>query len=82
MRQFVFAQDLVQRQRHAIGRRPIDCPVPIIYLANSERPGKCETVRSAAHFAGRRYDKNVAYLTQSSLDGLQAVRVDAVIIRK
>jgi hypothetical protein len=42
--QLVFAENLVQRQRHTIGWRTVDAPVPFIDLPNPQRPRQRQTV--------------------------------------
>src|ERR1043166_9091858 len=68
-------------ERDTIGRSPINCPVPIVNLANTERARQRQTMRGAAHLGRRRHDEHVTYIAQRVLKYLQTARVDTVVIR-
>ena len=70
----------MQRESHAIGRRPIDGPMMIVNLANSQRSRERQTVRSAAHLGGGRNHKNFADFAEGALEGLQTFGVNSVIV--
>lgn len=73
-------QDLVQRERDTVGRRTVNRPVTLAPLADAQRPGKRQAVRSAAHFRFWGDDVHIADIAQRVFEREDAVGMIAVVI--
>src|SRR5215813_5646867 len=67
-------------QCHTISRGTVDAPMPLVYLPDSQGPGKGQAVRRAAHLSRWSHDKHVSNLEQGSLQNLQTFGVNSVVV--
>jgi hypothetical protein len=74
------AENLVERERHTVGRRAVHRPVALVNAADAQRAREGQAVRGAAHLGGRRDDVHVAQFAQSLLQLREAVGMYAVVV--
>ena len=80
LRSLFGGKNSMKRQRDTVSWRAVDRPMMIIHLANPERAGERETVRSAAHLSGGCDHKDFTQFAEGALQRVQPLRMDAVVI--
>ncbi len=75
------AQDLIESEHNAVGRRAVDGPMPFVDLPDPQRPRERQAVRGTAHFSLRSDDIDIAKAAHRLFERGNTFGMDAVIVR-
>ena len=78
--EFALLENLVQCQRHAIGRCPINRPVSFVNLPDSQRPSQSQAMRRSTHFCRGRDDVNISNGAQRFFERHQSSRMNPIVV--
>ena len=70
----------MERKDHRVRRSSRDRVVPCVERADTQGHVDADGLAGGAHFALRRRHKNLSHAREPSLQRLQALRMDAVIV--